>query len=96
MTAAQFKAWHDSYKADRGYPLQGRNAATGEPVDVGWTTEYTAPVVVDAGDVRFEVDPKDVPVLPGKKAARPVFKADDTLDVAKSKADQAALEAKPK
>jgi len=41
VTKAAFETWHEQWKHDHGYPLQGRNAETGELVDVGWTTEYT-------------------------------------------------------
>jgi len=91
LSEAEFNAWHAKFKADNGYPLQGRNAATGELVDVGWTTEYTSPIKVDDTDVRFPVDEK-VAVKPGRNAPPPKYKADLTLDATASKAE---LEATP-
>lgn len=94
LSQAEFDAWHTQYKADNHYPLQGRNAKTGalQPLSIGPTTEYVAPIKVDSTDVRFTVDEK-VAVLPGKPGAPPTFKTDGTLDVVKTKADQAALDA---
>lgn len=88
---AEFEAWHEQYKRDNGYPLQGRNAATGELVDIGWTTEYTAPIEVDATDVRFVVDSKVSTSKPGRASLAPVRKADGSVNIAASKADQVAL-----
>jgi len=36
-----FETWHEQWKIDHHYPIQGRNAATGKLVDIGWTTQYT-------------------------------------------------------
>lgn len=68
---AEFDAWHNQYKTDHGYPIQGRNAATGELVDIGWTTDYTTAVAVDASDVRFIVDAKAGTARPGKLSTAP-------------------------
>lgn len=78
LPADEFVAWHDKYKAEHGYPLPGRNAATGKVVDVGWTTEYTDPVV-DAGVAVFVVDIAD----PAKRPGQPVTKAEFDAVVAK-------------
>lgn len=90
---AEFDAWHAQYKAENGYPIQGRNAATGDLVDVGWTTEYTSAEQVTKDDVRFVVDAKDVPVMPGKLSSAPARKVDGSIDVVRSKSDQAAADA---
>lgn len=86
LSEAEFIAWHEKYKQDNGYPLQGRNAATGELVDVGWTTEYTAPIKVDETDVRFTVDEK-VSVKPGRLSTAVTTKADGLVDVAATRAE---------
>lgn len=77
MTKAEFVAWHEAFKKANGYPLQGRNAATGELVDIGWTTEYVDFVEISPADVRVVIDVAElqrakVPApAPGKLAAVP-------------------------
>ena len=85
LSRADFKTWHDKYKADNGYPLPGRNALTGEiqPLTVGPTTDYADPVEVDAADVRFDVE--DIDDKPGRASAAPVYNADGTVNVTASK-----------
>jgi hypothetical protein len=92
---AEFDAWHEKYKADHGYPLPGRNALTGEiqPLSIGPTTEYTEPIKIDDTDVRFLVEDKIAAVAPGKPSVPPSRKIDGTVDVLRSEADQAAVDA---
>ncbi len=40
-----FDIWHESVKGALGFPIQGVNAATGEPVPGVFATEYTDPVI---------------------------------------------------
>ena len=86
MSRAAFGLWHTKYKADNGYPLHGRNAATGEiqPLDVGPTTDYTECVEVDHADVRVDVG--DIDDKPGRASGAPVYNDDGTVNVTKSKA----------
>ena len=88
LSRADFKTWHDQYKADNGYPLPGRNALTGElqPPGVGETTEFVVPVEVDATDVRVAFE-DDVLIKPGKVSVAPVYNDDGTVNVTESKAD---------
>ena len=39
-----FDIWHESVKGALGFPIQGVNAATGEPVPGVFATEYTEAV----------------------------------------------------
>ena len=86
LSRADFKTWHDKFKSDNGYPLHGRNAATGEiqPLDVGPTTDYVVPVEVDRADVRVDVG--DIDDKPGRASGAPVYNDDGTVNVTKSKA----------
>ena len=102
MSRADFKTWHDKYKADNGYPLPGRNALTGElqPLTVGPTTDYADPVEVDATDVRVTVDEKSflrtddegviTDTAPGVPSWAPAYNDDGTVDVVKSKTEPAS------
>ena len=87
LSRADFKTWHNKYKADNGYPLPGRNALTGEiqPLTVGPTTDYTAPAEVSATDVRVEFEDDVLANAPGEASWAPVYKDDGTIDVVKSK-----------
>ena len=91
LSRADFKTWHDQYKADNGYPLPGRNALTGElqPPGVGETTEYVAPVEVDATDVRVAFGDDVLANAPGGASWAPTYKDDGTIDVTKSKTEPA-------
>lgn len=52
-----FEAWHVVACLEVGIPHPGRNAATGElDTDEQWTTAYTTPTVVAAGDERAVVE----------------------------------------
>lgn len=99
LTKAEFDAWHEAEKAERKFPIPGRNALTGEeqPLDVGPTLDLVAPTVVDKDDVRFPVDGvaaevKDaegvvLKALPGKVSWEPVRKVDGTIDAVASKTE---------
>ena len=91
-SVAEFDVWHDKYKADNGYPLPGRNAATGEiqPLTVGPTTDYVAPVEVDDTDVRVAFGDDVLDDAPGEASWAPTYKDDGTLDVVKSKTEPAS------
>ena len=91
LSRADFKTWHDQYKADNGYPLPGRNALTGEiqPLTVGPTTDYVAPVEVDDTDVRVAFGDDVLDDAPGVASWAPTHKDDGTVDVAKSKTEPA-------
>ena len=91
LSRAAFKTWHDQYKSDNGYPLPGRNAATGEiqPLTVGPTTEYVVPVEVSATDVRVAFGDDVLANAPGVASWAPTYKDDGTIDVAKSKTEPA-------
>ncbi len=98
MTKAEFDAWHAAYKTEHRYPVQGRNAASGKLVNIGWTTDYVAPDIIDVNDVRVLLDPAKVLdskgvafPIPGKPAPEPVRKADGTIDVVQSKAELAVF-----
>lgn len=86
LSLAEFTAWHEKYKSDNGYPLPGRNAKTGQiqPLSIGPTTDYTAPIIIDTLDVRFPVDEK-IAVKLGRLSTPPVYKSDGTVDTVASK-----------
>lgn len=94
MTRAEFDVWHAAYKQANGYPLPGRNAATGElvPTPTGVTTEYTAPIAVGSFDTRCVVmfDDGDEN-LPGDPAADPSWFTDPSLQQLWVDADKWAL-----
>lgn len=97
VSVDEFNAWHAEEKAARGYPLPGRNAKTGDisPLSVGPTTDIVSPVVVDAADVRVdleglvqEVKAEDGTVLkelPGAESWKPTYDVDGKVDVVESK-----------
>ena len=92
LTKAEFDAWHAAYLADKGYPMPGRNAATGEIVDTGATTAYASPIEVASADCRFVVlMPVDDPDLPGDPANDPSWFFDSTLETLWVDADAWAL-----
>ena len=104
LSRADFKTWHTKYKADNGYPLPGRNALTGElqPLTVGPTTDYAAPLEVDAADVRVTVDEKSflrtddegviTDTAPGVPSWAPAYNDDGTVDIVKSKIEPVPAE----
>jgi len=99
MTKAEFDVWHAAEKAERGYPIPGRNAKTGEvqPLDVGPTTDIVSPVQVDKDDVRFDAagvvtEVKNelgtvLKALPGKVSWEPARKLDGSIDAVESKVE---------
>lgn len=94
LTKAEFDAWHQQYLADNGYPLPGRNAATGElvPAPTGVTAAYTNALEVASADCRFTVlMPDDDPDLPGDPAADPSWFFDTSLETLWVDADRWAL-----
>ena len=94
MSRADFKTWHDKYKADNGYPLPGRNALTGEiqPLAVGPTTDYAAPAEVDAADVRVAFGDGVAADAPGVASWAPTYLLDGAIDVVKSKLAKEVIE----
>jgi hypothetical protein len=91
MTRAEFDVWHAEYLNEQGYPLPGRNAATGKlaPAPVGVTTAYTSPIELADSDCRFtvmfedEFDPETglpLNTLPGEMANDPSWFFDSTLE----------------
>lgn len=90
----EFAVWHEAYKAAQGYPIPGRNAATGELVEapIGVTTNYTTAAVLGSFDERFVVmmDPDD-PDLPGDPANDPSWFFDASLTQLWVDADKWAL-----
>jgi len=40
-----FNTWHDTVKAELGFPIQMYNYGTGEPLEGQFVTIYTVPVV---------------------------------------------------
>lgn len=85
---AEFDAWHQAYKQANGYPIRGRNAASGKlaPLGTGTTTDYCAPVEIAADDVRAPIDARLVGAKPGIPASAPIAKLDAKGDVVVSDA----------
>lgn len=94
---AEFDAWHQAYKQANGYPIRGRNAATGKlaPLGTGTTTDYCTPVEVATDDVRVPIDAKLVGAKPGTLASAPVAKLDAKGDVVVSDAPVSDAPAEP-
>lgn len=94
LSRAEFDAWHAAYKQAHGFPLPGRNAATGElvPAPTGVTTDYTTPTDVGTADSRFTIMFDGLEGdLPGAPAADPSWFFDTSLEQLWVDADQWAL-----